>query len=175
MILSFFNFKILFFNLKEKFDYIIYDTLFFLGSEIGRVLGIPTISSSSSFAANSKIDFFSAFVNMFKPVLDRLLKGSELVDTIRYLWEKYEIKVPDFSSLGYLKNDINIVYTSKLFQIFGESFDESYKFIGPSIIDRMEKIDSSLNITDNKKNIYISLIILLPKNYYRHQSQLHLL
>lgn len=145
------------FNLKEKFDYIIYDTLFFLGNEIGRVLSIPTISSSSSFAANNKIDFFSAFINSFKPVLDRLLTGSELVDTIRYLWGKYEIKVPDFSSLGSLRNDINIVYTSKLFQIFGESFDESYKFIGPSIIDRMEKSDPSLQISENKKTIYISL------------------
>lgn len=145
------------FNLNKKFDYIIYDSLFFVGNEIGRVLGILTISSCSSFAANSKIDFLSDFISLFKPVLNRLLMGSELLDTIKYIWAKYKIKVPDFSSLGSIKNDVNIVYTSKLFQIYGENFDESYKFIGPSIIDRMEKCDPSLNITDNKKTIYISL------------------
>ena len=52
---------------------------------------------------------------------------------------------------------INIVYTSKYFQLCGDSFDERYKFIGPSIIDRCEEIKFSMEINDKMKIIYISL------------------
>ncbi|KNY28908.1 macrolide family glycosyltransferase [Pseudobacteroides cellulosolvens] len=157
------------FSLKEKFDYIIYDSLFFFGSEVGRVLGIPAISSNSTFATNNKTDYFSVFINGCMPVLSRLLNGSEIVDIIKYLWGKYELMLPDLSSLCTIKNDMNIVYTSKYFQMYGESFDESYKFIGPSIIDRKEKLDPSLQI-NNEKIIYISLGTIFNESIEFYQS-----
>lgn len=48
------------------------------------------------------------------------------------------------------------MYTSKYFQICGESFTENFKFIGPSIVDRKEELSFSWDSECNKV-IYISL------------------
>lgn len=145
------------FSIEETFDCIIYDLLFFLGSEIARVLKIPAVSSNSTFAINDKTNYLSGFFKMFEPAIERLFKSPDFAPVIGYLWDKYGIKVPDLLSLHTLKNDMNIVFTSRRFQIHGNSFDDSYKFIGPSIWDRNEKIHPSLINRDKSKIIYISL------------------
>jgi MGT family glycosyltransferase len=158
------------FNIMEKFDYIIYDLLFFLGTEIARVLNIPAISSNSTFAINDKTDYLSGFFNMLGPVLEELLNSPEFTPTVNYLRDGYGIRVPDLFSLHTLKNDINIVYTSKYFQMAGESFDDSYKFIGPSITSREEKIDLSLIERDKSKTIYVSLGTIFNKSIEFYNS-----
>jgi len=51
----------LIFNTKEKFDYIIYDSNFIIGNEVGRVLKIPTICSITTFASNESVAIFDVF------------------------------------------------------------------------------------------------------------------
>lgn len=144
------------FNSNEKFDYIIYDSIFILGSEIGRVLKIPTISSTTTFGINEVM--LTNIVKLLK--LDKFKEISSNPDFINFtknLKENYDIKFPDSISEFTGKGMLNLVYTSKYFQPYSETFDESYKFIGPSIIDRKEGIDFNLTKKDNKKIIYISL------------------
>jgi MGT family glycosyltransferase len=144
------------FNSNEKFDYIIYDSPFILGPEIGRVLKIPTISSTSTFGINEAIiKNILASLNLDK--FKEILNNPDYIDFTKDLQEKYDIKFPSMLSEFTGKGMINIVYTSKYFQPYSETFDESYKFIGPSIIDRKESIDINLKNGENKKIIYISL------------------
>ncbi|NSB15756.1 macrolide family glycosyltransferase [Clostridium beijerinckii] len=155
------------FKLDEKFDYIIYDSSFVLGGEVGRVLNIPTISSSSIFAINEKIikslldlpisQEFKLKMEGAKPKIKEILSSHNYVDFVNELQEKYNIKFPSMVDRSGNKGMLNIVYTSKYFQPYSESFDESYKFIGSSVIDRKESIDFDLSNDEDKKVIYISL------------------
>jgi MGT family glycosyltransferase len=155
------------FKLDEKFDYIIYDSSFVLGGEVGRVLNIPTISSSSIFAINEKIikslldlpisQEFKLKMEGAKPKIKEILSSHNYVDFVNELQEKYNIKFPSMVDRSGKKAMLNIVYTSKYFQPYSESFDESYKFIGSSVIDRKESIDFDLSNDEDKKVIYISL------------------
>lgn len=155
------------FNSNEKFDYVIYDSSFILGEEIGRILKIPTISSTTIFAINEKIIknlLTSQFAEKFKPKLEEIKpKMKEILNSPTYknfvteLQENYGINFPSMSDRFTRKGMINIVYTSKYFQPYSESFDESYKFIGPSISDRKEDMDFDLKDKGNKKVIYVSL------------------
>ena len=155
------------FKLDEKFDYIIYDSSFILGEEVGRVLNIPTISSSSIFAINEKIikslldlpisQEFKLKMEGAKPKIKEILSSHNYVDFVNELQEKYNIKFPSMVDRSEKKGMLNIVYTSKYFQPYSESFDESYKFIGSSVIDRKESIDFDLLNDEDKKVIYISL------------------
>ncbi|MZK48835.1 macrolide family glycosyltransferase [Clostridium beijerinckii] len=155
------------FKLDEKFDYIIYDSSFILGEEVGRVLNIPTISSSSIFAINEKIikslldlpisQEFKLKMEGAKPKIKEILSSHNYVDFVNELQEKYNIKFPSMIERSGKKGMLNIVYTSKYFQPYSESFDESYKFIGSSVIDRKESIDFDLSNNEDKKVIYISL------------------
>ncbi|MDS0524273.1 glycosyl transferase [Clostridium sp. SHJSY1] len=144
-------------NSEEKFDYIIYDSLFILGNELGRVLKIPAIRSGPGFASNERINLFLSIFNKISPKFQELLNSSECIDFIKDLQKKYGINFPTSISTVFTETDMTIVYTSKYFQICGESFDNRYKFIGPSISDRNEKMNFSLEKNDKKKVIYISL------------------
>jgi MGT family glycosyltransferase len=145
------------FNSKEKFDYIIYDSVFMLGNEVGRLLKIPAICSITTFATNERTNCLSSLFNKIEPKIQEILNSSEYINFVEYLQEKYGIKCSSASNAIFAKGMISIVYTSKYFQLCGESFDESYKFIGPSISDRKENISFPLETNDKKKVINISL------------------
>ncbi|WPC42713.1 macrolide family glycosyltransferase [Clostridium sp. JS66] len=151
------------FNAKEKFDYIIYDSNFIIGNEVGRVLKIPTICSITTFAANESIDVFDIF-RYIRPNIEKLSTNSVYMDFVKNLQEKYDIKFPSMLMAAAGTGMLKVVYTSKYFQICGENFDESYKFIGPSIGDRNEDGSLSLEIDDKKKVIYISLGTIFNKS-----------
>ncbi|MBX4266690.1 macrolide family glycosyltransferase [Clostridium estertheticum] len=144
-------------NSSEKFDYIIYDSMFFLGNEVGRILKVPAISSVTTFAMNEDTNVLGGETKEMASKIQGFSNSPLYKEFAAHLQEKYGIELPDLSTVFNGSGMINIVYTSKYFQIHGESFDERYKFIGPSIADRNEDIDFSLENNDKKKLIYISL------------------
>ncbi|EHJ00640.1 glycosyltransferase, MGT family [Clostridium sp. DL-VIII] len=154
------------FNSNEKYDYVIYDSSFILGKEIGKALKIPTITSTTTFAINKELienvfksplsDELKRRFQGFKPKMKEILNSSTYKNFISELKEKYNINFPDFSNRFTKRGMINLVYTSRYFQPYGDNFDESYKFIGPSIINRNEDINIDLK-NDNQKIVYISL------------------
>ncbi|HEX2926352.1 MAG TPA: macrolide family glycosyltransferase, partial [Ruminiclostridium sp.] len=158
------------FSIEEKFDCIVYDLLFFLGAEIAKVFKVPAISSNSTFAINDKTNYLSGFFTMFRPAVERLLQSSGFAPIVKHMWDKYGIQVPDLFSLHKLENDVNIVYTSRYFQIQGDSFDDSYKFIGPSITDRNEKSDLLSVGRDKSKTICISLGTIFNQSIEFYES-----
>ena len=51
----------------------------------------------------------------------------------RRLSRQHGVKGPGITGLVFGRSDLNIVYTSRLFQPFAETFDERFHFVGPTL------------------------------------------
>jgi len=128
-------------DIGASYDCIFYEMVFYLGKQLGEVLNKPTVHLISTFAFNKKI-------------MDNVLKGHAVKPEISHqrnaLFQHYQKSLTDVPGL-------NLVYTSREFQVYGEDFDpKTYKFVGPSISKRIIKTDIPF---DSLKEtvIYISL------------------
>ena len=142
------------------FDCIIYEMGFFYGAKLGEELGIKTVRLISTFALNDRIggdfihynSFFGSFLrniiktSAFRKVFSRLLIKDKKLRHIDLIYELLDHNP-----------DLNIVYTSRQFQIHNEDFDEKqFVFIGPSVGGRLQESDIPFDKM-KEKIIYISL------------------
>ncbi|WP_242245708.1 macrolide family glycosyltransferase [Bacillus cereus group sp. BfR-BA-01523] len=142
----------------EHFDYIIHDSMFGSGHLIAQILKLPAINSCTSFAQDEK---------SFKQMLDHLSKNipTEVQDRIhndfQYLTKgiakKYGVEIKSPYEVFCNPAPLTIVYTIKKFQPFGDMFDETFKFVGPSISTPIVKDNFDFNLMKEKSPIYISL------------------
>lgn len=141
----------------ERFDYIIHDSMFGCGRLLAQILGLPAINSCTSFAMQP---------NVFDGLQERLSRSfpedmnerarQEFQQLVSDVQTKYNVQVGSAYEVFWNPAPLTIVYTSKRFQPDGESFDETYKFVGPSIAPRaLAPFDFSQADTD--RLIYISL------------------
>jgi MGT family glycosyltransferase len=143
------------FRLGITFDYMIYNSLFFLGPQIKNKLQIPSISIFCTFATNDKVNYLSMLLS--RSMVEKLRNRAEFSSFAKYIQQKYKMEVPDLYLLHMLKADLNLVYTSRYFQPEEDSFDESYQFIGPPMTQAEEIADQRFIKKDGEKLIYISL------------------
>ncbi|EPZ51659.1 glycosyl transferase family 1 [Alicyclobacillus acidoterrestris ATCC 49025] len=140
-----------------RFDYIIHDSMFGCGRLLAQLLNLPAINSCTSFAIDE---------NQFNRLQEQLSRNfpddvnargkQEFEQLVRHVQEKYHVQVQSAYEVFCNPAPLTIVYTSRRFQPNGEGFDESYKFVGPSVIPRLNSsFDFSQVDTDNL--IYISL------------------
>lgn len=135
------------------YDLLIYEAWFFFGEILGEKLKISTIRLFTTFALNKEVtnnlllnsNNLSIFLN------DDIAKWH----TERLIGE-IEIGEQDFlKEMIYHISNLNIVFTSKWFQIDAERFDQRYEFVGTMISKR--KNNSCLELRDDKPIILISL------------------
>lgn len=118
----------------EHFDYIIHDSMFGCGRIIAQILKLPAINSCTSFAQDEK---------SFEQMLDHMSKNIplEIQDRIhndfqtltKGIAEKYSVEINSPYEVFCNPAPLTIVYTIKEFQPFGDTFNETFKFVGPSI------------------------------------------
>ena len=143
-------------EIGKNFDCLIYEMGFFFGAKLGEELGIKTVCLISTFALNNKItdDFAQGkgFLHkimkskLFRKVLSRLLIKDKKLRHTDLMYELIDHNP-----------DLNIVYTSRKFQIHNEDFDEKqFVFIGPSVSGRQQESDIPFDEMKGKI-IYISL------------------
>ncbi|WP_410491583.1 glycosyltransferase [Bacillus thuringiensis] len=140
---------------EEKYDYLIYDNHFPVGRIIANILQLPSVSSCTTFAVNQYINFHdeqeARQVDEIDPLYQSCLAGMER-------WNKqYGMKCNSMYDIMNHPGDITIVYTSKEYQPRSEVFDESYKFVGPSIATRKEVGSFPTEDLKNEKVIFISM------------------
>ena len=133
-----------------KPDIIIADSMAFWGKLIARKLNIPFISSTTTFAFNK---YSARIMKQERMGLFELLKSIPKINkNLNRLREKgYKVK----SVLDIISNDENtltIVYTSKYFQPYAETFNDNYAFVGPILREVTESVEKTSNPT-----VYISL------------------
>lgn len=153
-------------QLKEKFDLLMYEFMFFQGNFLAKQLNIPAVRFCSSHAYSDKViqDFFNnsklwKIINF--PLFTKL--GTIILNKgIPYKVNNYiEAMSNDYP-------DLNIVFTCKDFQLYGEDFcDEKFKFIGTSINNNTEIIDTNFINWSKIKTpiIYISMGTLMEGTY----------
>jgi len=140
---------------EEKYDYVIYDNNFAAGWIIADVLGIPKISSCTTFAINEEI--FSALIKS-RGEMDKTSPRYREIEEISTKWKhKYGVVLSDRQNLMSCPGDITIVFTSKLYQPYADKFDESFIFVGPSIAPRKDVETLPLKIIPSNKLIFISM------------------
>ncbi|MBU3113552.1 macrolide family glycosyltransferase [Clostridium lacusfryxellense] len=156
-------------RIGKNYDLIIYEFMFFMGKNLGDILKKPTIRLISMFAFN---DNTINPKNSGKSSLQLKLIQNKFARNIftQLFFGKKKVKNNDIFT-DVLENvpELNIVFTSRKFQIHSEEFEHSrYKFIGPSIIKRAVKNNIPLNKL-KEKVIYISLGTLFNKslNFFR--------
>lgn len=142
----------------EHFDYIIHDSMFGCGRLIAQILNLPAINSCTSFAQDEK---------SFKQMLDHLSKNIplEVQDRIHNdfesltngIIEKYGVNINSPYEVFCNPASLTIVYTIKEFQPFGDTFNETFKFVGPSISTQVKNEGFDYTSIEEKSLIYISL------------------
>lgn len=154
-------------------DYIIHDAFAYWGKEFAQLLSVPGISAFATFAyidemANFDPDFFMSNIirigdhpvyNKFKSadLYQRLVKMSSKTIESKYGLNKVNVINDILGS----KEKLNILYSSKSFYIFPDSFDESYLFAGYSITPRKETVEFPFEQLDDRPLIYISFGTIL--------------
>ncbi|MBE5106707.1 glycosyl transferase family 1 [Bacillus thuringiensis] len=142
----------------EHFDYIIHDSMFGCGRFIAQILKLPAINSCTSFAQDEK---------SFKKMLDHLSKNipvevherinGDFRNLTKGISKKYGVEIKSPYEVFCNPAPLTIVYTIKEFQPFGDTFDETFKFVGPSISSPIGKDSFDFNLIKEKSLIYISL------------------
>ena len=133
-----------------KPDCIVADSMALWGKAVARKLGIPFVSSTTTFAFNQH----SAKVMKqgIRDLVKMLFSMTKTTKQIKRLQNKgYPVK----NVLDIIGNDDNthtIVYTSPEFQPCSETFSDRYAFVGPSIRPATGKIEKKRD-----KLIYISM------------------
>ena len=75
----------------------------------------------------------------------------------KQLQQTYAIPRPQLGSAFNNTAELNIVYSTKQFQLYPNAFDDSYKFVGPSIGSRPDDSTFPFDELENERIIYISL------------------
>ncbi|PFN99457.1 glycosyl transferase family 1 [Bacillus sp. AFS076308] len=142
----------------EHFDYIIHDSMFGCGRLLAQILKLPAINSCTSFA-QTKESFNKMLEKLSKNIPTEVVKeiNDEYQSLTAMVKEKYEVEIASPYEVFCNPAPLTIVYTTREFQPFGEAFDQTYKFIGPSISSRLKQENFDLAAIKGKSPIYISL------------------
>lgn len=141
-------------------DYIMHDALCVWGKAAAQITDIPAITSIGVFAFNTDIPNISTnfTLQVAKMMLTGLPHMADFWRTGRALARTYDIERPSYLDVFNNHEPLNIVYTSRAFQPKADTFDERFKFVGPSIVPREEDTDFPFDQIDGGAPvIYISM------------------
>jgi MGT family glycosyltransferase len=142
----------------EHFDYIIHDSMFGCGRILAQILKLPAINSCTSFA-QTKESFDQMLEQLSKNIPTEVSKeiNDEYQGLTAMVKEKYDVEIHSPYEVFCNPAPLTIIYTTREFQPFGEAFDQTYKFIGPSISTRLIQENFDLTAIKGTRPIYISL------------------
>lgn len=151
---------------KLEPDVIVSDSVAYWGKLVALKLGIPYVSSTTTFAFNQ----YSSQI-MKKSLLDLFKMIFQLPKTKKVLAPLREKGYPAENVLSIVQNDNEtntIVYTSREYQPCAETFSDKYSFVGPCIRENTEEIEKTKD-----KLVYISLGTVNNKgdNFYKNCIQ----
>ncbi|WP_249999232.1 macrolide family glycosyltransferase [Actinoplanes sp. M2I2] len=119
---------------RARPDLIVHDSACPWGLIAARELGVPAVSSFTTFAFNRRAP---SPTRVSRELLaEALRRPGAAIGYLRARWElqrRYRTHGLPLTDLGNLREPLNLVYTSRAFQIDAGGFDRSYRFVGPSI------------------------------------------
>lgn len=138
----------------EHFDYIIHDSMFGCGQLLAKILKLPAINSCTSFAQTKE-----AFDKKLEQVSKDIPANTyHEFQSLKVMTEKrFNVDIHSPYEVFCNPAPMTLVYTTREFQPSGEAFDQTFKFVGPSIASRFTQENFDLTTIKEKKPIYISL------------------
>ena len=140
----------------ERPDYAVYDPMCLWGRMAAQLLGIPAISFRPTVANNgSPTGPYAAFMRnraaLFPGVFEQA--GKELAA----LMQEYGLPPLDSPRMLNHAEPLNLVCVPRAFQPQGDTFDERFVFVGPSIQPRVDTGDFPFSHLEGGPALYISL------------------
>ncbi len=142
---------------REKPDYVIFDSLCSWAKQATQKLGIRAAGSISTFVlapgAMPPVPI-SSMLSMVASIIPRLPEYWRVAGRM-----KRNFGVKGVGLAGALSNsgELNIVYTSALFQPGSDKLGSEFKFVGPSLAPRASSSDFPFEAITRKPVVYISL------------------
>jgi MGT family glycosyltransferase len=150
-------------------DYLVVDSIAPWGQWIGEALGVPVVTSVSTFAINRRVLQY-ALSHGVRPKSPRLALSkmryiAKSIWLARRIARRHGIAGPGLTGLVFGRSNLNIVYTSRLFQPFAETFDDRFQFVGPTVAPAPER-----SATSGQPLVYVSLGTLFNADaaFYRN-------
>lgn len=166
---------------QEQPTYVIADSVAPWGQWVGQVLRLPVVTSITTFAVNRHVLAFGAKSGArpksARLVFSKLQHVAKAALLRRRLRRQHGVAGTTIMGLMYGRSDLNVVYTSAYFQPRAETFDPSFRFVGPSIASRRESMSAAGSAAwaseSSSPLVYISLGTLFNANatFYRHCFQ----
>ncbi|HEV2579360.1 MAG TPA: macrolide family glycosyltransferase [Ktedonobacteraceae bacterium] len=160
----------------DKPDYIIFDSLCVWGRCIAQILRVPAIASITTLARPRSLlhpevlATLPAVIPMTIRMTFQARKELPKFQAIaRQLQETYHIPRPQFGDVFNNLAELNIVYSTRQLQIYPNSFNDTFKFVGPFLNNRVEAPSFPFDELGNEPVVYISLGTVFNDNgdFYR--------
>lgn len=143
---------------KEQPDCILYDSMCIWGKIAAQVLHVPAIvwhasmmmrpNAFNAMQANGAMQMPPEMPAMFARMREELTQ----------LYAEYHLPAPDMMSAFSSAEPLTILFIPRAFQPGGDTFDERFVFVGPSIATRPTPSDFPIEQLDNSRpTLYISL------------------
>jgi MGT family glycosyltransferase len=148
-------------------DYILYDSMAAWGHYFAQLLHVPIICSMTTFALTRRhVSQVPSLVLMGLRSANEIFRANALG---RQISRAYGVKKLDY--IGYVFNtgQMTLLYTSRYFQSYTGAFDDTFKFVGPSIAPRMTDPAFPFEALHDGPLLYISLGTLFHRQneFYR--------
>ncbi len=147
-----------------KPDYILYDSLCVWGKCIAQILRVPAIASVTTLARPHSLlhpEVLASLPATMPLMIHMFFEGRKELAKFRaitkLLHETYHIPRPQLGEVYNNLAELNIVYTTRQLQIYPNSFDESFKFVGPFLGIHAEAPSFPFDQLGDEPVIYISL------------------
>lgn len=152
---------------------IVFDSFCFWGYVLSKCLSVPSVCLIPTFALHQS--FFPKLAIPFIVISGGIRKAFPGVKALKQfnrmlklINEKYAYIGSNILDVIMLPSNLKIVFTSRIFQIKNQVFDDSYLFVGASLIEMEENLDFRKELnnklrTNNSSIIYVSMGTVINK------------
>ncbi len=162
---------------EDRPDYLLVDSMCVWGKLVQQLLKLPAITLASVFVPHERLVSMDDMLHKAygQAPKEMLLAGIDALNTYIEISQRvdseYGTRSPDLVEFFASRQPLNIVFTSQYFHLLGDQFDDSYRFVGPSIAPRTEDAaDLDLQSLGSGPLIYISMgtIFHQQPRFYRN-------
>ena len=152
---------------KDKPDYIVHDSLATWGKCAAAAAGIPAIDTFTTLVLAPDgflltVGFVLSFAMAMITNIPNVLKIQRIRKNLK---KKYNVHIESLVDILCNRQNLNLVYTSDLFQPNREALGNEYKFIGPTSMFRKEAITRfNIDRRGNRPLLFISMGTIFNNN-----------
>jgi len=140
----------------EQPSYVVYDAYCLAGRLVAQLAGLPAVATYATYAFNEQVLVSPAFGRLSNPSsTQRGLPGFD--EAVQELVAKFDVPAMGLFDFLLHPEPLNIAFLPREFQPGGETFDDRWVFVGPSLAPRPESVALPLEHLEGGPVAYVSL------------------